>query len=194
MPQYKPVHPHLIDPGPIVMTTEPRPMGRTNAEMRRETVEKTGGEPLLDYEGAANPYIDYQSIDLLLSLQRDRGMALILITHDLGLVAEVTQRVMVMYAGQMVETGRVPGLFEHPQHPYTAALLSALPGQAHGQDRLQTIPGVVPGKYDRPSGCLLSPRCKFANELCRTTPPQLRGDPEDQVRCHTPLDASGNPT
>ncbi len=138
--------------------------------------------------------IQLQIIDLLLSLQRDRGMALILITHDLGLVAEVTQRVMVMYAGQMVETGAVPGLFEHPEHPYTAALLSALPGQAEGQNRLQTIPGVVPGKYDRPGGCLLSPRCKFANELCRTTPPQLRGQPDHQVRCHTPLDASGDPT
>ena len=138
--------------------------------------------------------IQMQIIDLLLSLQRDRGMALILITHDLGLVAEAAQRVMVMYAGQIVETGQVPGLFEHPQHPYTAALMSALPGHAQGKDRLQTLAGVVPGKYDRPVGCLLSPRCEFANDHCRRTAPQLRGEPNHQVRCHTPLDASGNPT
>jgi len=138
--------------------------------------------------------IQMQIIDLLLSLQRDRGMALIIITHDLGLVAEAAQRVLVMYAGQIVETGQVPGLFEHPEHPYTAALLNALPDQAHGQQRLQTIPGVVPGKYDRPGGCLLGPRCRFANDRCRNTAPQLSGEPTHRVRCHTPLDASGNPT
>ncbi len=137
--------------------------------------------------------IQLQIIDLLLALQRDRGMALILITHDLGLVAEAAQRVMVMYAGQIVETGQVPGLFEHPKHPYTAALLSALPDQAHGRDRLQTIPGVVPGKYDRPKGCLLSPRCQFATDHCRVTAPKLQGELKQQVRCHTPLDASGKP-
>jgi dipeptide transport system ATP-binding protein len=138
--------------------------------------------------------IQMQIIDLLLALQRDRGMALILITHDLGLVAEAAERIMVMYAGQIVETGPVPDLFEHPQHPYTAALLSSLPDQARGKQRLQTIPGVVPGKYDRPNGCLLSPRCKFASELCRGTPPPLAGPEGRQVRCHTPLDQQGNPT
>jgi dipeptide transport system ATP-binding protein len=138
--------------------------------------------------------IQSQILDLLLSLQRDRGMAMILITHDLGLVAEAAKRVIVMYAGQVVETGPVSELFRHPRHPYTAALMKALPGQAQGQARLETIPGVVPGKYDRPRGCLLSPRCKHATEHCRSVPPGLAGPPERQVRCHTPLDADGNPT
>jgi len=138
--------------------------------------------------------IQMQIVDLLLSLQRESGMALILITHDLGLVAEASQRVMVMYAGQVVETGPAPEIFETPRHPYTAALLNALPGEAKGQRRLQTIPGVVPGMYDRPQGCLLSPRCLFANDLCRTERPEPRGSAQRAVRCHTPLDKEGKPT
>ncbi len=137
--------------------------------------------------------IQSQILDLLMSLQRDRRMALILITHDLGLVAEAAQRVMVMYAGQVVETGPVPDIFEQPSHPYTAALLKALPEQARGKARLETIPGVVPGQYDRPTGCMLSPRCKFASDHCRQVQPGLTGPAGRQVRCHTPLDASGNP-
>jgi dipeptide transport system ATP-binding protein len=101
---------------------------------------------------------------------------------------------MVMYAGQVVETGPVDEVFRHPRHPYTAALMAALPGNSRGRDRLQTIPGVVPGKYDRPSGCLLSPRCFFATERCRLEPPRLEGPAQRQVRCHTPLDDEGQPT
>jgi len=138
--------------------------------------------------------IQMQIVDLLLSLQRDSGMALILITHDLGLVAEASQRVMVMYAGQVVETGPVPEIFESPRHPYTAALLSALPGEAKGQHRLQTIPGVVPGMYDRPRGCLLSPRCRFVHDRCLDQQPDPTGPPGRAVRCHTPLDSEGRPT
>ena len=138
--------------------------------------------------------IQMQIVDLLLALQRDSGMALILITHDLGLVAEASKRVMVMYAGQVVETGPVSELFATPRHPYTAALLNALPGKAKGQTRLQTIPGVVPGMYDRPRGCLLSPRCQFANDRCRSEQPEPNGPPERAVRCHTPLDSEGKPT
>jgi len=131
--------------------------------------------------------IQKQILDLLLALQRDRGMALVLITHDMGVVAETAQRVVVMYAGQMVERQPVDKLFAAPRHPYTAALLEALPECGVGRARLPTIPGVVPGQYDRPSGCLFNPRCRYANERCRDEGPALRDGPRGAVRCHTPL-------
>jgi dipeptide transport system ATP-binding protein len=138
--------------------------------------------------------IQAQIIDLLLNLQKQRQMALILITHDLALVAEAAHRIVVMYAGQVVEVGPVPQIFEAPQHPYTAALLEALPERSAGADRLKTIPGVVPGQFDRPTGCLLNPRCQFATERCRTeAPPLVTAADGRQVRCHTPLDAEGKP-
>ena len=138
--------------------------------------------------------IQAQIIDLLLALQRQGQMALMLITHDLALVAEAAQRVVVMYAGQVVETGPVPEIFDCPRHPYTAALLEALPERSLGHARLQTIPGVVPGQLDRPAGCLLNPRCKFAIERCRQDAPCLVTMPDGrQVRCHTPLDHEGRP-
>jgi len=131
--------------------------------------------------------IQKQILDLLLALQRDRGMALVLITHDMGVVAETAQRVVVMYAGQMVERQPVDRLFSAPRHPYTAALLEALPERGIGRARLPTIPGVVPGQYDRPSGCLFNPRCRYANERCRHEEPALHDGPRGAVRCHTPL-------
>ncbi|MCK5914432.1 MAG: dipeptide ABC transporter ATP-binding protein [Desulfuromusa sp.] len=138
--------------------------------------------------------IQAQIMDLLLNLQQQRQMALILITHDLALVAEAAQRIVVMYAGQVVETGPVPEIFESPRHPYTAALLEALPERSVGAKRLKTIPGVVPGQFDRPSGCLLNPRCQFATDRCRQQMPQLETDADGrQVRCFTPLDAKGTP-
>ncbi|WP_372003562.1 ATP-binding cassette domain-containing protein [Tistrella mobilis] len=138
--------------------------------------------------------IQAQILDLLLGLQRDRGMALILITHDLAVVAETARRVAVMYAGQVVEAGQVPGIFRHPRHPYTAALLEALPERAAGKRRLNAIPGVVPGQYDRPPGCLLEPRCPHATPHCRAVQPSLRPwGPDAAVRCHTPLDDAGRP-
>jgi dipeptide transport system ATP-binding protein len=138
--------------------------------------------------------IQAQIIDLLLNLQKQGEMALMLITHDLALVAEAAQRVVVMYAGQVVETGPVPQIFDTPRHPYTAALLEALPERSVGHVRLRTIPGVVPGQFDRPTGCLLNPRCKFANDRCRSEAPLLEVMPDGrQVRCHTPLDEEGRP-
>ena len=130
--------------------------------------------------------IQKQILDLLIDLQRKRGMALALITHDMGVVAETAQRVQVMYAGQMVEEQTTDALFATPRHPYTAALLSALPERAMGAKRLPTIPGTVPGIDDRPVGCLFNPRCDIAQNLCRTMPPKLIGT-EAKVRCHTPL-------
>ena len=138
--------------------------------------------------------VQAQMLELLLQLQSARGMALMLITHDLSVVAQTAQRVVVMYAGQVVETGRVPDIFNAPRHPYTQALLAALPEHNVGRRRLQTIPGVVPGQYDRPSGCLLSPRCAYATERCRAQRPDLTGLDGDRVRCHFPLNDAGRPT
>ena len=103
--------------------------------------------------------IQAQILALLLRLQRERGMALMLITHDLGVVAEIAQRVLVMYAGQVVETATVPTIFEAPRHPYTEALLAALPEHNIGRRRLRAVGGTVPGAFDRPTGCLFAPRC-----------------------------------
>jgi dipeptide transport system ATP-binding protein len=130
--------------------------------------------------------IQKQILDLLIDLQKQRGMALALITHDMGVVAETAQRVQVMYAGQMVEEQTTDALFASPRHPYTAALLAALPERAMGARRLPTIPGMVPGIDDRPVGCLFNPRCGIAQNLCRVTPPALIGTVA-KVRCHTPL-------
>lgn len=133
--------------------------------------------------------IQAQLLDLLLALQQQRGMALLLISHDLGVVAQVAQRVVVMYAGQVVETGALPRIFEAPRHPYTQALLAALPENNVGRRRLQTIPGTVPGQFDRPAGCLLHPRCARAVSRCALERPALiDGNPGSQVRCHFPLD------
>jgi dipeptide transport system ATP-binding protein len=131
--------------------------------------------------------IQKQILDLLLDLQQRHGMALVLITHDMGVVAETAHRVQVMYAGQMVEEAATDTLFAAPRHPYTAALLDALPERAMGRARLPTIPGVVPGIDDRPSGCLFNPRCALADALCVSTAPALSGEVGARARCHRPL-------
>ncbi len=131
--------------------------------------------------------IQAQILELLLALQRERGMALVLITHNMGVVAETAQRVIVMYAGQIVEERDAASLFQAPQHPYTAALLAALPEREAGDHRLATIPGLVPGLYDRPQGCLFAPRCAYATEHSRRVRPELRPWMGGRVRCHYPL-------
>ncbi|HXH01726.1 MAG TPA: dipeptide ABC transporter ATP-binding protein [Candidatus Competibacteraceae bacterium] len=139
--------------------------------------------------------IQAQIMGLLRELQRSRGMALLLITHDLAVVAENCRRVVVMYAGQVVETGPVEQVFHTPRHPYTQALLNALPERSADKARLNAIGGVVPGQYDRPSGCLLNPRCPYRAERCAREAPMLRAvDHGRQVRCHTPLNDEGKPT
>ena len=135
--------------------------------------------------------IQAQILDLLRSLQKERGMALVLITHNMGVVSEMAQRVAVMYAGQIMEERGAAELFAAPQHPYTEALLAALPERSDGHSRLATIPGMVPGLYDRPSGCLFAPRCGYAAESCRVQRPALRSWQAGMVRCHYALgDAS----
>jgi dipeptide transport system ATP-binding protein len=130
--------------------------------------------------------IQAQILDLLLDLQRERGMALILITHDMGVVAETVERVVVQYAGQQVEAQGVLGLFGDAMHPYAAALLASLPERSSGR-LLPTIPGVVPGVLDRPQGCLFQPRCTFATDRCRSEQPTFHDGPRGRVRCHYPL-------
>ncbi|MEY8883403.1 ABC transporter ATP-binding protein [Donghicola sp. XS_ASV15] len=130
--------------------------------------------------------IQAQILDLLTSLREDSGMGLVLITHDMGVVAETAHRVSVQYAGQKIEERPVRDLFRAPHHPYSDALLRALPERAT-EKRLPTIPGVVPGQFDRPAGCLFSPRCQFANDHCRTISPAPLGADLGYARCHYPL-------
>jgi len=136
--------------------------------------------------------IQAQILELLLELQRNHGMALILITHDMAVVAETAHRVNVQYAGQQVEEQEVIGLFTHPRHPYTAALLDALPERSHGK-RLKSIPGVVPGVGDFPEGCLFHPRCERATDRCRGAQPPFLRTGRDGVRCHFPLGGEAQP-
>jgi dipeptide transport system ATP-binding protein len=141
--------------------------------------------------------IQAQIMRLLLQLQKERGMALVLISHDLAVVSEVAQRVAVMYAGEIIETNRVPDIFETPHHPYTDALLKAIPENNLGARRLAALPGMVPGRDDRPAGCLFEPRCTYAVDACRAGRPALTpltsAAPlsEAHVRCIKPLNAGG---
>ena len=130
--------------------------------------------------------IQAQILDLLATLQRDRGMGLVLITHDMGVVAEVAHRVQVQYAGRLVEANDTAALFADRHHPYTEALLAALPERAMGR-RLPAIPGVVPGQHDRPKACVFEPRCAFAFDLCRDYKPTPAGPELGRALCHIPL-------
>jgi peptide/nickel transport system ATP-binding protein len=118
--------------------------------------------------------IQAQILDIMMDLQRKLGTAIILITHDLGVVAETAQRVIVMYAGRKVEEAPVDELFARPQHPYTRGLMASIPrlplmrGEADNTaERLQEIPGMVPALTDLPAGCVFAPRCAYAEDRCR---------------------------
>lgn len=129
--------------------------------------------------------VQAQILDLLATLQKEQGMAMVLISHNMGVVSEVAQRVAVMYAGQVVELQSADHLFDAPQHPYTQALLQAMPERSSGQARLHTIAGMVPGMLDRPPGCLFAPRCSRAQAQCANQAP-LHNAAQVQVRCHLP--------
>jgi len=134
--------------------------------------------------------IQAQILDLLQRLQKELSMAVVLISHNLGVVSDLAQRVAVMYAGQVVEVQSAAALFAQPRHPYTDALMRALPQHNQGRSRLQTIPGIVPGMLDRPSGCLFAPRCSHAQPpACAHAPTlqQVADHGGDCVRCHFPL-------
>ncbi|MDP6839795.1 MAG: ABC transporter ATP-binding protein, partial [Planctomycetota bacterium] len=115
--------------------------------------------------------IQAQILDLMAELQREAGMGVMLITHDLAVVAQVAQRVAVMYAGKVVEYAAVEELFEEPAHPYSTGLFRSLPDLAGPNERLQTIPGMVPPATRFPSGCRFHPRCPIATERCRQEEP-----------------------
>lgn len=123
--------------------------------------------------------IQAQILDLLLQLQRERGMGMLFVTHNLGVVAEIAHRVAVMYAGRIVEEGPVRAVFRNPRHPYTIGLLASMPrlGEAtrmkQAGQQLAAIPGVVPSLTDMPQGCAFSPRCRFAIDACRVAVPPL---------------------
>ncbi len=131
--------------------------------------------------------IQAQILDLLRQLQQTRNMGLVLITHNMGVVSEMAQRVAVMYAGQIMEVQAAASLFESPRHPYTEALMAALPERNVGCDRLATIPGMVPGLHDRPTGCLFAPRCSHAQQPLCNSRPVLQHHNNNAVRCHFPL-------
>jgi dipeptide transport system ATP-binding protein len=130
--------------------------------------------------------IQAQILDLLVNLRRQNGMGLVLITHDMGVVAETADRVAVQYAGLQVEANATRALFADPHHPYTAALLAALPERANDR-RLPAIPGVVPGQFDKPSGCVFSPRCGYVFERCHREAPKSASAALGRALCHTPL-------
>ncbi|MBK1636761.1 ABC transporter ATP-binding protein [Rhodovulum adriaticum] len=127
--------------------------------------------------------IQAEIMALILKLCRENDVALILITHDLGVVAEVTERIMIMYAGLCVEEGRTQDIINAPRHPYTAGLLKALPQKAGRGQRLYQIPGSMPPITALPPGCAYNPRCEFAADRCRATIPPLAGG----VACFHPL-------
>jgi peptide/nickel transport system ATP-binding protein len=120
--------------------------------------------------------IQAQILDLMRELQEETGTALLLITHDLGVVAEIADEVAVMYAGRVVESGPVTQVFNAPQHPYTLGLMGSMPAIAGRQGRLITIPGSVPVPEDMPPGCRFSSRCPFAISACDAGRPPLLAD------------------
>ncbi len=134
--------------------------------------------------------IQAQILELLRELQKKLGMAMILITHDLGVVAEVADEVAVMYAGNIVEQGTVRDIFKNPKHPYTRGLLNSIPTLSRDptgkvkKERLETIPGIVPNLLELPSGCRFQERCQWVSDRCRAQEPELRVvQGEHRVRC-----------
>ncbi len=139
--------------------------------------------------------IQAQILELMHSLQQETGTAIVLITHDLGVVAEVADEVVVMYAGRIVERGPVDALFNEPQHPYTVGLLGSIPRLDAAQTRLASIEGQVPGPTQLPQGCSFADRCPFALAECRADKPALRdvGERHQSACIRAPLDPDQMP-
>jgi len=137
---------------------------------------------------ALDVLIQAQILELLGNLKKETGMSILIITHDLGVVAEIAQRVLVMYAGEIVESGPAKALLKSPFHPYTKGLIASIPKlgtKKRPGARLEEIPGNVPSLDQRPSGCPFYPRCSWAMEICKTQNPQLRMiEAQRQVSCH----------
>lgn len=117
--------------------------------------------------------VQAQILDLLRKLQRERGLSLLFITHDLGVIAEIADRVLVLYAGRVAELASVRKIFDSPQHPYTRALLASIPETKGPRGRLVTIEGAVPSVGTMPKGCRYAPRCTFRRDICEQEPPRL---------------------
>jgi peptide/nickel transport system permease protein len=138
--------------------------------------------------------VQAQVIEVLLRLRAELGFALILVSHDLALVADVTDRVVVMYAGQIVESGVTADLVAAPAHHYTRGLLGSVLSLESAAERLTQIRGVVPSPAAFPAGCRFADRCPMASEVCHTTAPALAGDGRQHVvACHHPAVALGAP-
>ena len=137
---------------------------------------------------ALDVLIQAQILELLENLKKETGMSILIITHDLGVVAEIAQRVLVMYAGEIVESGPAKALLKSPFHPYTKGLIASIPKlgtKKRPGARLEEISGNVPSLDQRPSGCPFHPRCSWAMEICKTQNPQLRMiEAQRQVSCH----------
>ena len=131
--------------------------------------------------------IQAQILELLLRLKQDLGMAILMITHDLGVVAEFCERVLVMYAGRIVEQARVTELFETPRHPYTRGLIDAMPRLDSGKGKLATIPGIVPSPGERSEGCHFAERCVNATGRCKEEEPPLNGAFAHKFACWNPV-------
>ena len=128
--------------------------------------------------------IQAQILDLMKKIQQEEGMSILLITHDLGVVAEMCSRVIVMYAGEIVEEAPVDILFNHPSHPYTVGLIASVPKLGSGVKVLPSIPGSVPDLSMLPKGCRFAPRCKYATEHCHNEEPSLfEVSPQQKCRC-----------
>ncbi|MCM3699159.1 ABC transporter ATP-binding protein [Paenibacillus macerans] len=135
--------------------------------------------------------IQAQILDLMRDLQSKEGTSIMMITHDLGVVAEMCDRVVIMYAGQVVEETDVKTLFREPRHPYTRGLLASLPQLAGDADRLKSIPGQVPNPLEMPSGCRFAPRCPMRVERCEQAEPELKEiAPGHLCRCLLEQEAS----
>jgi peptide/nickel transport system ATP-binding protein len=135
--------------------------------------------------------IQKQILELIDDLRRRLGMAVIMVTHDLGVIAGRADRVAVMYAGKVVETTETSALYANPRHPYTEALFQALPEKsAETRERLYSIPGAPPDLVNPPAGCRFAPRCRYATDKCRTQPPELTGETTAHTyRCFFPVGA-----
>ena len=137
--------------------------------------------------------IQAQILDLMRTLSKESDAALILITHDLGVVAEMADKVAVMYAGRIVEAGSAAQIFDDPQHPYTLGLMSSMPALGGAQDRLVTIPGSVPSPMDMPAGCRFAARCPFVMPDCAKAPASTEISPGHIVSCwRAPLEGAAS--
>jgi len=153
-------------------------------------------EPTLLFADEPTTYLDVtiqaQVLDLLKDLKARLGMSMIMITHDMGIIADITSRVVVLYAGRVCEIAPTPILYQRPRHPYTEALLAAVP-RIDQRKKLEVIPGNIPNLIKPPSGCRFHPRCSYAKDICREKVPELEEvEHGNLVACHEWRDLSLN--